>query len=125
VATRAFADIDHDDRLRQSLLQLRTSLMSGPPLWLYMPHPLTVRALRRSLDGFADLLAVADRPWPERIDAMNAIDASIVPLGPLEPSADKRRQVLKEFTRITANQVRRIRCARLLLTTMPLSSSTR
>ena len=108
-AGRAFAAIDHDDRLRRSLLQYRVARLSGQPPWLYMPHPVAVRGLRRALDGYTALLAVADRPWPQRIDAMNALEAEPVYFA------------IREFTRVTADQVRRIRCARLLLSTNRLT----
>jgi len=126
MAARAFADVDRDDRLRQVLLQRRVATLSGWPASFRapetrgVPQPWSTHERVRTLDDYAALLAVADQPWPQRIDAMVAVGA--VPF--YRPSALSKdvtlRQAIAEFTKSVANGVKRIRCARLLVSPAPL-----
>jgi len=70
------------------------------------------------LDGYAALIDAAERPWPQRIEAVNAVNRWPMSL-PFMTGATGGR-MLVEFTKITVDQVPRIRCARRLASTMPL-----
>jgi hypothetical protein len=147
-AERAFADIDHDDRTRRDLFRARGQLLKYGPTWFsglvplplpsWLPTwvpawfasgrpskatgPLSSHARVRALDDFDRLLAAAEQPWPRRIDAIIAVST-----WPEWPSVFTRasaqelsRRIVEEFARRTAQQVRHIRCARLIVSTMPL-----
>jgi hypothetical protein len=128
-AAQAFVDIDHDDRLYRSLIQYRTALLERPPFMfpggtlLGAPRPLSDRSLSRALDDFDRLLTASKRPWPERIEAMNRVGAwptfPYLVFTPIRPFAGQAAKVLNEFTTRTAEQVRNIRCARLLMSPRP------
>ena len=76
---RAFADLDRDDRLKQVLIAGRAMLLRGGVPAFVGPsqrtaNPFAAHILTSQLDAFADLIAAADAPWPQRIDRRNAVD---------------------------------------------------
>ena len=87
---------------------------SRPPS--LVPEALRTHLTVRSIDTFTELIAASERPWPARIDAMRAVGAWPVPVLPwgLLPQSN-RRQLLEAYVHGRAEQVRRIRCARLIV----------
>jgi len=113
------------------LLQFRAALLnpyaSGPSLFYGgalgdAPRPLSSHALVRALDEFETVLRASTEPWPKRIDAIKAVGT-----WPAWPSVfipnkerDRLTKVLDNFTTRTAEQVRIIRCGRLIISPTPL-----
>ena len=124
-AATAFAEIDRDDRLRASLIAYRTALLERPrrvtfgdTFWSSF-RPLVTHVVVTSLDDFDRLLAASEQPWPQRIEAIIAV--GVWPAWPFAPVLRVRQATfLDEFAKRTAEQVQRIRCARLALSTTPL-----
>jgi len=111
---RAIADIDHDNRHAMAVLQARSAALRGPDY----RGPIITHFLVASLDVSAELLVAAQQPWPARIDAMNAVGGW--PIGIFSPRSENVKTMLGGLTRSIAEQIRRIRCARLLASTAPL-----
>jgi hypothetical protein len=134
-AGRAFADIDHDDRLRSGLINSRALMLNGASPFSIgrgAANPFVAHILARQLDAFAALIEAADRPWPNRIEAVNAV--GLWPIG-FAARNEQSAIALRGYTKSVAEQVRRIRCARVLvsgdalglvdpLTGKPLEAST-
>jgi hypothetical protein len=121
--SRALAVIDRDDRLRTTLINSRAFMLSGSSPFSIGPggapaNPFVARIAVRQLDAFAGLIAAADSPWPRRISAMNAIDLWPFGFGGGNPSSSV---ALRNYTRSVAEQVRRIRCARVIVSRTPLT----
>lgn len=121
--SRALADIDRDDRLRSTLINSRAFMLSSSSpdsigFGRAPANPLVARIAIHQLDAYAGLIAAADAPWPERIDAMNAVD--LWPIGFALKNTGSS-VALRNYTRSVAQQVRRIRCARLIVSTAPLT----
>jgi hypothetical protein len=121
--SRALVDIDRDDRLRTTLINSRAFVLSGPSVFSLglgraPANPFVARTATRQLDAFAGLIAAADAPWPGRIDAMNAVELWPVGFADRNPSSSV---ALRNYTRSVAEQVKRIRCARLIVSTTPLT----
>jgi hypothetical protein len=129
---RAFADIDHDDRLRRDLLRYRRRVLNAAPkvfggaMLDGAPRPLSLRALVKALDDFDRLLSASQQPWPQRIETTIAV--GVWPVSPTPwPAMFMSRELrewfpvaLEVFTRGVAEDVQRIRCARLLVSPAPL-----
>jgi hypothetical protein len=120
---RAFADIDRDDRLRSGLINSRANMLSGSSSFSVgsvrsVSNPFVAHILVRQLDAFAALIAAADRPWPNRIVAVNAVE--LWPVGFASRNVQSTI-ALRGYTRSVAEQVRRIRCARVLVSDGTLS----
>ncbi len=119
----AFADIDQDDRPRSALINSRVLILNGSSPFSIgfgrgAANPFVAHILVRQLDVFAALIAAADRPWPNRTEAVNAV--GLWPLG----FATRNEQsviALRGYTKSVAEQVRRIRCARMLVSSSALS----
>jgi hypothetical protein len=121
--TRAFGDLDRDDRLKTVLITGRAIILSsGTPAFVGLSrrtaNPFVVHTLSRQLDAFSDLIAAADAPWPQRIERMNAVDRW--PYG-FASKSDGGSFGLRNFTKAVAVQVRDIRCARLIASPQPLT----
>jgi hypothetical protein len=121
--SRALADIDRDDRLQSTLISNRASMLSGSAAYSIswrqaVNGPFEAHVQVRQLDAFAALIAAADAPWPQRIDAVNAVD--VWPLGFATRNVSAS-VVLRNYTKSIAEQVKRIRCARLLVSTTSLT----
>lgn len=120
---RAFSDLDRDDRPKTVLVRGRAAILSGgTPTFLGLSrrtaNPMAAHILVQQLDAFASLIAVADTPWPARIDAMNAVDAWPYGFATKSPGGTT---VLRNFTKSIAGQVQTIRCARLIASTAPVT----
>jgi hypothetical protein len=118
---RAFADIDHDDRLRSALIGSRAFMLSGsspfsPGVGRNVANPFVAHILVRQLDAFAALIAAADRPWPARIEAVDAVN--LWPVG-IALRNERSTIAIRAYTKSVAEQVKRIRCARLINSTVP------
>jgi hypothetical protein len=117
---RAFADVDLDDRLRTDFTFRRVSLLNSyvaGSLTRHPANPFVAYITVRQLDAFAELIAAAEAPWPQRIDAVNAVGRW--PLGFASGNAAENA-ALRSYTKSIAEQVKRIRCARLMVSTQPL-----
>lgn len=106
--------LDRDDRMKASFIRFRASMlndlvMSRPPS--SQPSPFWAHLTVRALDAFARIIAAADEPWTTRVSAMTAVgvwpEPNIFTLG------SRGSQMLTQYTRAIAGQVKRIRCARL------------
>ena len=71
----------------------------------------------RQLDAFAELVAAAEAPWPQRIEAVDVVGRW--PSGLASGNAAESFG-LRKYTKSIAEQVRRIRCARLIASPKPL-----
>ena len=113
----AFADLDRDDRLRTSLLVSRASMFTMASLGprRHAANPVLGHMIVIQFDTYEQLLTAAEKPWPQRIDAVNAVDK-----WPDLILFRSSSRVLREFTKTVVDQVRRIRCARLIVSTTPL-----
>jgi hypothetical protein len=114
VLARALAEVDRDDRHAMAVLQSRSAALRGPDY----RGPIVTHFLVASLDVSAELLVAAQQPWPARIDAMNKVGGW--PIGGFPPRSEGAKTMLRGFTRSTAEQTRRIRCARLVVSGRPL-----
>jgi len=118
---RAFADVDLDDRLRTEFMARRVSLLNSfaaGSLARYPANPFVAHITVRQLDAYAELIAAADAPWPQRIEAVNAVGRW--PVAFATGNAGEIT-VLRNYTKSIAEQVKRIRCARLIVSTQPLT----
>jgi len=118
----ALADLDRDDRLKSVLIDGRAKMLLNSTVAFMGPsrrtgNPFGVRIAVQQLDAFASLIAVADAPWPARIDAMNAVDLFPYGFATKNPGSSL---ALRNFTKSIAGQVKTIRCARLITSTTPL-----
>jgi hypothetical protein len=105
--------LDRDDRMKESFVRFRASMLSAfigraPSL---RPGPFYSHLIVRALDAFARIIAAADEPWTTRVSAVTAVgvwpEPDIFTLGSRGP------QRLAQYTRTIADQMKRIRCARL------------
>ena len=118
--SRAFADVDLDDRLRTEFLSRRVLLLNSQfagNLTRHPANPFVAHLTVRQLDAYAAIIAAAAAPWPQRIEAVNAVGRW--PLGFASGNAAER-DGLRNYTKSIAEQVKRIRCARLIVSTQPL-----
>jgi hypothetical protein len=67
------------------------------------PLPLARHRYVSLLDRYADILALSERPWPLRIDAVNAAFRATI------------AQRAVGFAQSIAQEISRVRCARLLV----------
>jgi hypothetical protein len=113
----AFADLDREDRLRTSLLVSRASMFTMASLGprRHAANPLLAHMMVSQFDTYDQLLTAAEKPWPQRIEAVNAVDK-----WPDLILFRSSGRVLREFTKTVVDQVRRIRCARLIVSTTPI-----
>jgi hypothetical protein len=111
----AFADLDHDDRLRRALMLSRAKTLNAIGPRRHAANPILAHMIVTQLDEFEDLLTAAEKPWPERVDAMNAVDK-----WPETYPFPNGGRILRDFTRRTVDPIRRIRCARLIVSATPL-----
>ena len=116
---RALADIDRDDRHAQALLRYRSSILSDGVSSQFYRGPLMTHFLVTALDVSSTLLTAARQPWPARIEAMNAVGAW--PLVGFASRSEGGKAVLRNYTRSIADQIRRIRCARLIVSPSPVN----
>jgi hypothetical protein len=112
----SLAALDRDDRTKTQLMRFRVAVIDGvplsrPPAW--MPEALLTHLTVRSLDVLTELIAVSELPWPARLDAVTAVGEYPVPT--LWARGERGRRQLKEFAQVNAEQVKRIRCARLTI----------
>jgi len=117
---RAFADVDLDDRLRMDFMARRVSLLNSfvdGSLARYPANPFVAHITVRQLDAFAEIIAAATAPWPQRIEAVTAVGRW--PLGFASANAVESA-ALRSYTKSIAGQVQRIRCARLIASPQPL-----
>ena len=85
--------------------------MSRPPS--LQPGAFVAHLTVRSLDAFARIIAAADQPWTTRVSAINAV--GIWPQPNVFALGDRGPKLLADYTRMIADQMKRIRCARLSL----------
>jgi hypothetical protein len=117
---QAFADVDVDDRLRADFMGRRVSLLNSfvdGSLARYPANPFVAHVTVRQLDAFSELIAAAEAPWPQRIEAVDAVGRW--PSGFASGNAAESFG-LRNYTKSIAEQVRRIRCARLMASPQPL-----
>jgi hypothetical protein len=117
---QAFADVDVDDRLRADFMGRRVSLLNSfvdGSLARYPANPFVAHITVRQLDAFAEIIAAAKAPWPQRIEAITAVGRW--PLGFGSANAVESA-ALRSYTKSIAEQVQRIRCARLIASPQPL-----
>jgi hypothetical protein len=62
------------------------------------------------------LIAAADRPWPGRIEAVDAVN--LWPVG-IALRNERSTIAIRAYTKSVAEQVKRIRCPRLINSTVP------
>ena len=121
----AFSALDRDDRLKQALITGRAMMVSGGSelsfarVGRYPPNPFVARIATNQLDAFAALIAVADAPWPQRIEAVNAVD--VWPFGFAGGRNAHTTFALRSFTKSIVAQVKQIRCARLIVSPTALT----
>jgi len=106
--------LDRDDRMKQAFIRSRALMLndvtiSRPPS--RQPAPLFAHLIVRSLDAFATIIAAADQPWPARVSAVTAV--GIWPQPDIFTLGTRGSKMLADYTRALADQVKRIRCARL------------
>ena len=112
----SLADIDRDDQLKQNFVRWRATMLGdllksrAPSL---QPGPLVTHLTVRSLDALSSLIAEADEPWTTRLAAVNAV--GVWPAPNLWSQGGRGRTMLEGYTRSVAEQMKRIRCARLLV----------
>jgi hypothetical protein len=116
---RAFAEVDLDDRLRTDFTSRRVSLLNSfvAGSTRHPASPFVAYITVRQLDAYAELIAAADAPWPQRIEAVNAVGRW--PVAFATGNAGEIT-VLRNHTKSIVEQVKRIRCARLIVSTQPL-----
>jgi hypothetical protein len=110
------AALDRDDRMKATFIRFRASMlnevmMSRPPS--LQPGAFVAHLTVRSLDAFARIIAAADQPWTTRVSAINAV--GIWPQPNVFALGDRGPKLLADYTRMIADQMKRIRCARLSL----------
>ncbi len=108
--------LDRDDRLKETFIRFRASMlnevmMSRPPS--LQPGAFTAHLTVRSLDALARIIAAADQPWTTRISAINAV--GIWPQPDVFALGSRGPKMLVDYTHAIADQMKRIRCARLNL----------
>lgn len=116
VATE-LAALDRDDLLTRSLMQTRLQAIDGLPRMGWrsthwddlVSRPWQVHRLNRTLDVTAALISAAERPWPEPLAAVPAVGLSPFPI------RRDVRQSLESDARSAAQQIKDVRCARLLV----------
>jgi hypothetical protein len=113
--------LDRDDRLKETFIRFRATMLgevTTPRAPSRQPGAFTAHLTVRSLDALARIIAAADQPWATRVSAINAVgiwpQPTVFALGSRAPA------MLAEYTRTIADQMRRIRCARLSVSTVPL-----
>jgi hypothetical protein len=115
------AELDRDERMREAFLRARTMMLdtlfvSRPPS--SQPRALTALLTVRALDGFSAILAASEKPWPDRIAAVDAV--GIWPQPNLFALGERSAQRLRDLSHAVADQVKRLRCARLLVSGTPM-----
>jgi hypothetical protein len=89
----------------------------GGSLARHPASPFVAYITVRQLDAYAELIAAADAPWPQRIEGVNAVGR-----WPVAFATGNAGEItaLRNHTKSIAEQVKRIRCARLIVSTQPL-----
>jgi hypothetical protein len=106
------ADADRDDVVKDELLRMRADLLDGRARSResLILRPWATHATNASLTAYARMIRVADRPWPERIDAV--VDARGRPFPYRDPNWRANVRSLVEFA---ANQLAMTRAARAVV----------
>src|ERR1043166_350896 len=113
----ALADLDAGARLRPALLLSRAKTLTASSLGprRHAANPIVAHMIVTELDTYEAQLDAAGKPWPQRIHAVNAVAQ-----WPETYPFPNGGRILRDFTKLTVDQVRRIRCARLIVSTRPL-----
>jgi hypothetical protein len=126
LVAQALADNERDDILRAQFLFLRVELLQRRPAdpWVIGPRarptlvindPLGTHRVVEQLETLKRLLEAASAPWPDRIDAVVAIDARALSdfvFGPVEIDRDRLEAIfVRSVPALAVNRAMRIAVA--------------
>ncbi len=112
----SLAELDRDDLMSEIFIRFRVRMLnevsrSRPPS--RQPGAFTTHLSVRALDAFTDLIAASRQPWTTRVPAMIAVDRW--PQPDTFALGSNGSRMLTAYVRSIAEEVKRIRCARLTI----------